>query len=233
MITVFPIGGIGQRFKEAGYRDPKPFIKLGDQRLIDHVLRSYPIETIKNRRMFIVRREYESEFPFGVFTIDGYTKGPVQTILSQKEASTLLANSKEDVLVADCDSIISPKELDQILDQFRKENVAGGVTTRISRNPAYSYADIDKKGLVKETREKDPFTDNWTTGPYWFKTGRIFHYYASEALKSGILSICPVYNLMIEHGLKVRALPTKTFQHLGSPRELLSYAEHMHITLQQ
>ena len=140
MIILFPIGGTGGRFQKANYDRPKPFIQLGDKRLIDHVLECYPISTRENRHIYVVRSEYEAEFPFGVYTISHKTPGPLATILSHREVVKSLADSVESLLIADCDSLIEREELEEILAYFEGSDATGGVTVRKSDNPAYSYA---------------------------------------------------------------------------------------------
>lgn len=231
MTIVFPIGGRGGRFKQAGYRTPKPFIKIGEDRLVDLAIRSYPPPVAGNVHLFIVRKEYQPEFDFPVETISGDTRGPLETILSSEKAVREI-DSAEDILIADCDSVIDSEELRNATVLFRQQGARGGVTIRASSNPAYSYARLDEGNWVLETREKDPFSAFTTTGPYWWKRGADFIRYAREAVQNGIFSVCPVYNYLIRDGGRVKAVPTCTFFHLGTPDEFYEYASSLGLRIQ-
>ena len=38
MIILIPLGGVGERFKKAGYANPKALIKVNDKEIIFHLL---------------------------------------------------------------------------------------------------------------------------------------------------------------------------------------------------
>jgi len=225
MIILFPIGGTGERFIQAGYKTPKPLIPINGEPLFTKVKRCYPSENKTTKHICIVRKEIESEFEFNVNSITDITKGPLSTIFAKTEVVAELVNNPDELLIADCDSLIAIEEITEILEEFRKSGADGGVTWKYSDNPAYSYAEIEN-GTVIETREKDPFTNFHTTGPYYFKNSRLFVKYAKEAMDMGIHSVCPVYNYMIRDMAKVKAVKTNTFIHLGTPEELSEYVEH-------
>lgn len=225
MIVLFPIGGTGERFRQAGYCEPKPFIRIGGEELFRRVLACYPDPSGRCEYLYVVREEYRHGFPKDAYTLRQKTRGPLETILSHKDLVKKLDASKDSLLVADCDSLIERDELEKILRDFEASGASGGVTIRQSSNPSYSYAKIDGIGKVLETREKDPFTDWHTTGPYWWKSACDFIRYGTLALGEGIISICPVYNQAIREGKKVIAVRTETFIHLGTPEELEAYAK--------
>lgn len=44
MQIVIPMSGLGKRFKEAGYNDPKPLIQVDGKPIIEHVVNLFPGE---------------------------------------------------------------------------------------------------------------------------------------------------------------------------------------------
>lgn len=230
MITLFPINGKSQRFKDAGYTTPKQFLRLDGRRLLDLATASYPTLSEGNKTLFIIRPEYEPEFGFGNYIIIRQdTRGPVETILKSSVITHL--KTDEDLLIADSDSFLNKQELVSALGSMRKGRGSGGVLVRRAQAPNLSYARLDRLGFVLETREKDPFSEWSTTGPYWFRHAKDFLNFASEALLDGIFSVSPVYNYLIKNGLSVQAIPVKTFHHLGTPEELSDYVKHYGVTL--
>jgi len=159
----------------------------------------------------------------GISLLDGWeewetkqvTKGPLRTILSCEQVNEL--DTHEEVLFADCDSIVDGDEINDALGVFRASGANGGVTIRETDDPGCSYARIGGGSWVIETREKDPFAPWSTTGPYWFRSGEnilhLAHSYPYE------MHISPLYN----HVNQVKAVPIRGFIHLGTPQLLEEY----------
>src|ERR1035441_1336071 len=55
LAVIIPMAGAGQRFKDSGYRDYKPFIKINGRFMVDWAIEPYP-KGIK--KFFIVCKEY-------------------------------------------------------------------------------------------------------------------------------------------------------------------------------
>ena len=226
MTVIFPIGGIGSRFITAGYPIPKPFLPVGDTNLIELAINSYPEDS---RFIFIPRLEFadrlkellaSTNLNYKVMSINYDTSGPIKTILAYVD---LIVNDWE-VMVADCDSFINAREIEQAVDYFRSKSADGGVTVRKTTDPNCSYAKIVGDTVI-ETREKDVISDWSTTGPYWFRSGRILVNAMKQASSFGITSISPVYNCMIKDGARVISYMVNTFTHLGTPEEYESYCQ--------
>lgn len=221
MIVCIPMGGVGKRFKEAGYGVYKSFLPMGDgQAMIKHVLACYPKQA---KYILAIRKEYlESlaeaipDFVARIHVIEERTPGPLQTLLWNTPTLEAL-DIDEPLLIADSDSLISPSELLRVLDTFALAGADGGVTTRYCVDEQVSYARVDKGGWVEECREGDPFTTTSTTGPYWFRRGSDFVRVGLRAIAEGHRSISPVYNYLIGEGKRVMAINVGTFRHLGTP----------------
>ena len=221
MNIVIPMGGQGERFKQAGYGVYKPFLPLQDGRaMIEHVLECYPPAA---HFILVVRKEHMEElaeaipeFKARIFLCEERTPGPLQTLLWTKGVKEVVG-TEDPLLIADCDSLISPRELVSALDTFSLTEADGGVTVRHCLDEGCSYAKVDAYGWVKETREKDPFTSTSTTGPYWFRRGMDLVRYGSKAMGDGVRSISPVYNYFLEDGKRVKAIAVNSFRHLGTP----------------
>lgn len=222
MNLLIPIGGTGERFRRAGILTPKPVIKVGKKRLIELALESYPGNS---RKIAVVSKDNACEeldeilMVYGVWQIllARSTHGPLETVLSVSDK----IDSFEELLIADCDSFLDSAEMAQAIIEFRESVAHGGVTTRMTSNPACSFAKVED-GWVTETREKDPFTNISTTGPYWFRHGVEFVQAAKMAKSLDHYSISPVYNFL--EG-RIRAYPVASFRHLGTPEELREYVD--------
>lgn len=218
MLIVFPIGGKGQRFKEAGYTKTKPLIELDGKPLWQWAEECYIMGTDENRIIKIIRANIKSFIPFS-YDIDRSTSGPVETLLEYPA----LLNTDEELLIADCDSLIDNEELKAALTYFRNSKAYGGVTVRETDDPACSYAEL-RGNLVLRTKEKECISKWSTTGPYWWRFAGHFLHYAEKAHRDGVTSCSEVYNYAIKDKKDIIAFPVKTFQHLGTPELLEKYA---------
>jgi len=119
------------------------------------------------------------------------------------------------------------REMLEAVLAFRTSQATGGVTIRRTTDPACSFAKV-QNGWVVETREKDPFTDLSTTGPYWWRHGIDFVTAATASCRDGIHSVSPTYNwhLQQQHG-KVLPFFVLSFKHVGTPEDYEAYRRYL------
>lgn len=230
---VVPMAGRGSRFTREGFRAPKPLIPIGDKPMIAHVLSCYPLDA---RYIFVVRSQH---VPLGIreilltlrpgaliLEIDQVTDGPASSVLVARE----FIDTDDELLIADCDSyLVWPH--DWVLDWFRNRGATGGVPLWISSDPASSYAAVGPMNWITETREKDPFTQLATTGPYWWSRGADFCTAADAAIMrrattNGEYYVSPLYNFHISRGGRVLGYLLSEFWPLGTPDDARRFETH-------
>lgn len=188
MQLVIPMSGIGQRFKNAGYSLPKPFIEISAKPMVQHVVEMFPrVEDI----LFIVNRLHYNDSNLNlkrrlleiapnaeIFVIDNHKLGPAWAI---KQASEFI---KLDVPV-----VVNYCDFGCIWDfsAFRDELHSGidgiiatysGFHPHMLRNTQYAYLKLDESENLVEIQEKHPFTSDpmsepASSGTYGFGTGQI------------------------------------------------------------
>jgi len=217
MTTIIPLNGTGQRFKDAGYKVPKHLLPVGQEMLLDRVLRC--VGGISDRIVLLCREEYLKstrevvDDSVKIIGIPRDTSGPLDTVLC---AEAILL-PQDDILVADCDSFFRDTvELHKAVEGWRNSSASGAVTTMPSDDLKVTYVKTQREE-VREFREHDPFTNISATGPYWFRRWDLILKYGRLALTDGHTSVASVYNYMIKDGLMVKATQVKTFVHLGTP----------------
>ena len=226
-ILLVPIAGKGQRFVDDGFHMPKPLIMVDDKHIIDWSFLS--INKDEYDMVFVVRKEHV--YNFGMDTIlrnkfgedikivetDKVTSGTVASCLLAKD----LINNEQPLVVYTLDV--------HFQKQFSINNVDkdsdGFILTFKANNPAYSYAELDEDGLVLRTAEKEVISENAAVGIYYFKEGSTFVKYAEEMIDKNLRTnnefyVCPLYNLMIKDGLKVRTGQVDKMYLMGTPTEL-------------
>lgn len=202
---VIPMAGEGKRFKEAGYKNPKPFLWLVDKPMIQAVIENLGIKG----KYFLI-------------TTQGIrTQGTVETVLLLKNQ----INNENPLLVANCDQLFEAEE--GWLDKFYQED--GGILTFScpEKDTAWSYAKVENN-YVTEVAEKIPISDQATVGVYFFKKGSDFVKYAEQMIKKNIringeFFTVPVYNEMIKDGKKIVISTVKKMIGLGNPADFEAY----------
>ena len=221
-----PLAGRGQRFVDEGFVVPKYMITAYDKHLIDWALSS--IDTSECNLIFCLRQDHINNFgvdeifrkKFGrdiqIVIIDRVTDGSVSTCLLAKQH----INNNLPLFIYTVDVHFKPifKPFDLSED--------GNVLTFKSNNPAYSYVKTDgtSNNYALLTAEKEVVSNNACVGVYGFKTGKVFVKYAEKMIKKNLRTrnefyITPLYNLMIEDGLKVTIKDVDEMFIMGTPEE--------------
>jgi dTDP-glucose pyrophosphorylase len=182
------MSGVGQRFKDKGYKLPKPFIEISGKPLVQHVVDMFPgIEEV----LFIVNREHFEDKELKIESrllkicpnaqiaiIDSHKLGPAWAILQASKD----INLNSPVVVNYCDFACTWDFL-----AFRDELESGidgliatysGFHPHMLRNSQYAYLKLDESENLIEIQEKlsftsEPMSEPASSGTYGFKTGQI------------------------------------------------------------
>lgn len=90
----------------------------------------------------------------------------------------------------------------QIIEDFIKRELDGGVVVFDDIHPRWSFVKLDEAGFVIEAAEKRPISRNATAGFYYFKKASYFFEAAKRmigknASVNGSFFVCPIFNEMI------------------------------------
>ena len=85
MKVIIPMSGVGRRFVEAGYAEPKPLIVVDGQPIIKHVIDLFPgaeVHCICNRQHIETTnmRALLESYGATVHVIEGHSLGPVYAV---------------------------------------------------------------------------------------------------------------------------------------------------------
>ncbi len=236
---IIPMSGIGKRFIEQGYTDPKPLIEVDGKPIIEHVVNLFPgIEDVT----FIcneIHREVENTLrrikPLCKihWVSNENRKGPVDAVLQIKE----FIDDDREVIVSYCD-YGTVWDFDKFLKENREENFDGSIPCYIGFHPHMLGSDNyafcrEKNKILLEIKEKEPFTDNKmneyaSNGTYYFKSGSILKKYFKEIIDldinlNGEFYVSLVYNLLVRDGLKVSIFEIEKMLQWGTPYDLEIY----------
>lgn len=233
MILVLLLGGIGRRFRDAGYTCPKHQLPMPDGTpLLRHVLTSYfpfPAKVLVPLLMSYQTSDVMGLFPSWTefYPLMQESPSPLHTILTTTSLSHALRVSRDAILIADCDSFLDAAECARGVRRMSYYATAGSFI-QASTNGGAAYVQVDAAGYAQEIWEKDLFTTTSITGPYWWANAKSCWEDLTHGLMTGLTSIAPCLNHRIAmQPRSVWCTPTKTFQHLGTPQAYETYlAQH-------
>lgn len=234
------MAGVGQRFKDAGYADPKPLIRLGDGRMIiEHVLDMFDREN--DDFVFIVNETHDYDDGISsiikplvsscvVEVMPDHKLGPVHTLT----AAFQHIGPYEEVIVAYCDGKVS-WDYSMFKTWIACEEPDGCLITHTGFHPhtlsSTKMAFVQETdGRVSKVQEKQSFTDNpfnehASSGIYYFRRGGDIERFCTEYLQSGKsfrgeYYVTLIYNFMIANNLRVTFYDTDFVAILGTPHEI-------------
>ena len=232
---VIPMAGAGSRFKVAGYDLPKPFIEFDGKMMIEHVLSSFrQVEAnfiLVLQEKFLIEqkvqlKKLQTKYPVSFVTVPKLTMGAAITALAAHKA----INPETDIVFADSDNIFSSSDIVNFIEFARKNNFSGALLTINSDKPCYSYAKVDSKGLLIETKEKEVISNHAITGVYYFKSVNEFRdsvidLVVESDLSKGEFYMSNVYNHLKKITPQIGVFDIANFDCVGTPEQLNEYIE--------
>jgi len=235
------MSGTGNRFIEAGYKDPKPLIVIDGKPVIEHVCDLFPGET---KFTFICNSKHLAETDMrkillklkpdaNVVEIPNHKKGPVFAVNFIEN----LIDNDEEVIVNYCD-FGTYWDYRDFLNHTRSRSADGAVVAYRGFHPhmmgSTNYAFMrESHQWMLEIKEKEPFTNNRmneyaSNGTYYFKKGSYVKKYFNELIErdinlKGEYYVSLIYNLLVEDGLKVSIYEIQHMLQWGTPQDVEEY----------
>jgi len=217
---------LGQRFKDCGYKLPKPLIDVNGETMLNRVIANLkPSKRIGHKIVVMPMYNLGVEFSpeIDVVPVFETTKGAACTALLARE----YIDTDDPLIVASCDQLID-WDIDDFLSKVK--GLDGALVTYKAKEPYHSFCEVIK-GKVVKVAEKEAISDNANIGVYYFGTGRDFVTYAEKMIDSkdtfnDEYYISKVYNHMIAGGLgniEIYEVPRESCHILGTPTLLRSY----------
>ena len=244
---IIPMSGLGQRFLEAGYKEPKPLIEVDGKPIIEHVVNLFPNETditficndkhLQETNMREILKNISPTCKIFEVPVEG-REGPVQAVSLQ----FYNIDDNKEVIVSYCD-YGTDWDYPGFLKDTRERNADGAVACYKGFHP--HMLGTDNYAFLKETeigsrwmhaiQEKQPFTDDRmneyaSNGTYYFKTGAIMKKYFKMLMDRKMkvkneYYVSMVYNLLVEDNLKVNIFEIQHMLQWGTPYDLEIYKD--------
>lgn len=233
MNIIIPMAGLGSRFEKAGFRLPKPLIKVGNIPMYQLAVNCLPLR-MATKLVFVLRESaYASKLKAHIYThyqpivncevvlLKEETQGQAETVL---KAAPLL-DKQLPTLVHNCDTAIDPA---LNWENLVKNKMDGALLLFPSHEKRWSYARVDaEKREVLEVREKEVISPHASTGTYYFSdTPYLIHnidYLIENKLKqNGEYYLSTVYKLMLQDKKVIKPFWTDKIECYGTPEDLVN-----------
>ncbi len=249
MQIVIPMSGFGERFRRAGYKLPKPLIKVGGKPIIAHIIDLFP-ETYNGEHefLFICNNEHlenpeykmvetiKKYCPNGkIIGIPPHKLGPVYAVMQIAN----MIDEVQPVVVNYCD--FSCFWNWQEFQKFVTETgCAGAIPAYKDFHPhtlgTTNYAYIrENNRWVLDIQEKQPYTDNRmaeyaSSGTYYFATGKIMLEAFKKTIEQnlnvgGEYYVSLAYKILLAENKRVAIYPLQHFMQWGTPEDVEEYQE--------
>jgi len=244
MQIIIPMSGQGTRFKNAGYEDLKPLIKVHGRPIIEYVVKLFPGE---NDFIFICDERHLQETNLRevliglkptakVIGIPEHKLGPVYAV---SQAFDYIDN-EESVIVSYCDYFMH-WDYSDFKKTVERSNWDACLPVYTGFHPHllpeqnfYASVKVNEEGLVEEVKEKYSYTKDkalsyHSPGTHYFKKGSYVKKYFQKMLDEkldlkGEYYVSLVFNLLASDGLKIGIYDKiDHFCQWGTPQDLEEY----------
>jgi choline kinase len=239
-INLIPMAGEGQRFKDVGYKIPKPLIEINNQKMICRAADCLP-STDKN--IFICRKNHIDEASIDQKLKQHYKNAEIVVVdyLTEGQACTCLLATEhlqdDDILtIGACDNAM-------VYDEDKFEKILAGnadvIVWTFRNNPAvlqnpkmYGWVKTEKEQVtgvsVKIPISDSPMKDHAVIGAFTFKRAIDFireseRMIAANSRVNGEFYVDEMINFCVEAGLNVKVFEVDSYICWGTPQDLDIY----------
>jgi dTDP-glucose pyrophosphorylase len=226
MKVIIPMAGLGSRFSEQGYENPKPFIDVDGKPMIRRVVDCLGLHEYEH--VFICNAEHLQKFnlseifpdiKFSVVQLNKTTEGAACSVYMAHK----VMNINEDFLVVNSDQLLFYDKTE--VERVRASDLSGCIWCFIGEGNNWSYARLSPTGQVAEIAEKRQISNTATAGMYYWKN---WHQYLSALSRMMIANdrvnnefyVAPVFNYT-NGRTEIRMVDR--VEQLGTPEELRAY----------
>ena len=226
---IMPMGGKGYRFFKDGFSMPKPLIMLNGKPFFYWAVQSVSRFVELSDISFVVLKEHVEEFNIDAVIREYYPEANIIVIPELLPGAVLTcmegvkaAKTDTPILFNDCDHMFICRDFYDFCKAGNYEKPDAALLTFTSNEPKFSFIQMDDKGKIIGTVEKQAVSDLAICGAYYFKNPQIFLTAAEQYLHECSYEeffVSGVYNVMTRQGLDIKSFMTDVHISFGTPEE--------------
>ena len=230
------MAGTGKRFKLAGYKTYKPFLKINGKCMVDYVLEAFPQEVKKHiiaskNLLTKTQIEYLKSKHCNIIFIEPHNKGPAYSIYKAKNRLPL--EEAFFISYVDIAWIWNWKKIQPLLDEDGIIFVHRGFHPHLIENNYSAFCKKNSNNQLIEIKEKGSFTSNHlqedlSIGLFYVKSGHdmisgINHIIINDIRVSNEYFPSLIFNQLTKDSKFISLLKVDTFIHWGVPEQLQDF----------
>ena len=234
------MGGLGSRFRKAGYTVPKYMIEAKGKTLFEWSMISLDgYKKDVNQYIFIAMKEEGIDMEGFIkekcqeLEIDNYHLILLDYLTDGQATTATLAekywNKEHALLIYNIDTYVEPGQMNS--EELKGD---GFIPCFKAEGDHWSFVRLDEQERVVEIKEKQRISDHCTLGAYYFKTCGLYkklydEYYSEEKnLVKGEKYVAPLYDYLLSKGgeIYISDIAPERVHVLGTPEELQYFLEH-------
>ena len=234
------MGGLGSRFRKAGYTVPKYMIEAKGKTLFEWSMISLDgYKKDVNQYIFIAMKEEGIDMEGFIkekcqeLEIDNYHLILLDYLTDGQATTATLAekywNKEHALLIYNIDTYVEPGQMNS--EELKGD---GFIPCFKAEGDHWSFVRLDEQERVVEIKEKQRISDHCTLGAYYFKTCDLYkklydEYYSEEKnLVKGEKYVAPLYDYLLSKGgeIYISDIAPERVHVLGTPEELECFLEH-------
>lgn len=238
--VVITMGGLGSRFRKAGYTVPKYMIEAKGKTLFEWSMISLDgYKKDVNQYIFIAMKEEGIDMEGFIkekcqeLEIDNYHLILLDYLTDGQATTATLAEKYWDkehaLLIYNIDTYVEPGQMNS--EELKGD---GFIPCFKAEGDHWSFVRLDEQERVVEIKEKQRISDHCTLGAYYFKTCDLYkklydEYYSEEKnLVKGEKYVAPLYDYLLSKGgeIYISDIAPERVHVLGTPEELQYFLEH-------
>lgn len=238
--VVITMGGLGSRFRKAGYTVPKYMIEAKGKTLFEWSMISLDgYKKDVNQYIFIAMKEEGIDMEGFIkekcqeLEIDNYHLILLDYLTDGQATTATLAekywNKEHALLIYNIDTYVEPGQMNS--EELKGD---GFIPCFKAEGDHWSFVRLDEQERVVEIKEKQRISDHCTLGAYYFKTCDLYkklydEYYSEEKnLVKGEKYVAPLYDYLLSTGgeIYISDIAPERVHVLGTPEELQYFLEH-------
>jgi len=223
MNIIIPCCGYGQRFRDAGFSQPKPLVRAHGKEIIRWVLDSLPVDSNIIIAYNVYLKQYNFEnfvkqfYPDVKFIALGDTCGATETVYKTLKHFNISGS----FVSIDCDSFITDKD---IYKSYGTNSVVCFESRGIEE--CYSFYKTDDNSLITDVAEKKKISDWAGCGVYFFRDSKEF-FECYQCPSKGEYYLSTIVSTMLGNEFAVTRVLEDDFHCLGTPVQLMLFCNNV------
>lgn len=238
---VIPMAGLGSRFTEAGYKDPKPLIPVNGKPMfvhsVDNIINDLAADSVVGNLIFIISHRMDVAVNLSFWIRHHYKHAKIVTLNEPTDGAACTVRAAAPylhpeipVVVANCDQVFELHDAPEYTWSDFMEDYDSGILVfdEPGRDPKWSYVEVDDHNRAVRVAEKQPISDLATVGVYYWGSAALMFTSIGEMIIANDtfndeFYLCPAFNYIIKSSAVVGTYSIKKMHGLGTPEDLETF----------